>query len=114
MKKNIIITTLITMLFVSSIILTGCGNPVKGTWYYIPDASEASYENFEFGNNNEVINEGVRGKYEVSDDQVTVDFFGIQRTYDITEYEGIEVLSFNGRAVWARTLEGAKELNGSK
>ena len=113
MKKNIIITTLIAMLIVSAAVLSGCGNSVKGTWYYIQDASEASYFNMEFRSGNEVINQGVSGGYEVDGNLVHVDFFGVQRTYEIAECDGVKVLTENGYARWARTLEGARKLNGS-
>ena len=113
MKKNIIITTIIAMLFVSAFALTSCGDAVSGTWYYIKDASEASYYNMEFKSGNEVINEGVSGSYELDGDLVYVDFFGVKRTYQIATCDGEKVLAENGYAKWARTLEGAKKLNGS-
>jgi len=114
MKKNIIITAIIAMLFVSAFVLTSCGDAVSGTWYYIKDASEASYYNMEFKSGNEVINEGVSGGYELDGNTVYVDFFGVNRTYEIAECDGVKVLAENGYAKWARTLEGAKQLNGSK
>lgn len=113
MKKNIIITTIIAMLFVSAFALTSCGDAVSGTWYYIKDASEASYYNMEFKSGNEVINEGVSGGYELDGDLVYVDFFGVKRTYQIATCDGEKVLAENGYAKWARTLEGARKLNGS-
>ena len=103
MKKNIIITTIIAMLFVSAFALTSCGDAVSGTWYYIKDASEASYYNMEFKSGNEVINEGVSGGYELDGDLVYVDFFGVKRTYQIATCEGETVLAENGYAKWART-----------
>lgn len=114
MKKNIIITTIIAMLFISAFALTSCGDAVSGTWYYINDASEASYYNIEFKSGNEVINEGVSGGYELDGNTVYVDFFGVNRTYEIAECDGVKVLAENGYAKWARTLEGARQLNGSK
>lgn len=114
MKKNIIITTIIAMLFISAFALTSCGDAVSGTWYYINDASEASYYNMEFKSGNEVINEGVCGGYELDGNTVYVDFFGVNRTYEIAECDGVKVLAENGYAKWARTLEGARQLNGSK
>ncbi len=114
MKKNIIITTIIAMLFASVFALTSCGDAVNGTWYYISDASEASYYNMEFKSGNEVINEGVSGGYELDGNTVYVDFFGVNRTYEIAECDGVKVLAENGYAKWARTLDGARQLNGSK
>lgn len=114
MKKNIIITTIIAILLASCFALASCGDAVSGTWYYINDASEASYYNMEFKSGNEVINEGVSGGYELDGNTIYVDFFGVNRTYEIAECDGVKVLAENGYAKWARTLEGAKQLNGSK
>ena len=113
MKKTIILTIMISVMIASVVTLTGCGDSVRGTWYYIKDASEASYYNMEFKSGNEVINEGVSGGYELDGDLVYVDFFGVKRTYQIANCEGEKVLAENGYAKWARTLEGAKKLNGS-
>lgn len=110
MKKNIIITAVITMVIASALMLTGCGDAVRGTWYYIPDASEGSYDNMEFLSGNEVVNEGVTGGYELDGDIVTVNFFGVTAEYEIAECDGETVLAQNGYAKWARTLDGAKRL----
>lgn len=107
------LTIILSILLASVAMLTSCGDAVSGTWYYIKDASEASYYNMEFKSGNEVINEGVSGGYELDGDLVYVDFFGVKRTYEIAECDGVKVLAENGYAKWARTLEGAKQLNGS-
>ena len=106
---RIIAIAMITILTCAMLCACG-GDKLSGKWYYISDASEASYNNFEFKSDNKCINQGVEGGYELDGDDVHVDFFGVTADYTLSEYDGVEVMCRGDKPVWARTLDGAKQL----
>ena len=114
MRKNVIAIIISVFIMMLSVVGTGCGDGMNGTWYYINGASDNNLMNLTFQDNHEVINTGLIGEYSVDGDYVTVCFLGVQETYERAQHEGEDILVKNGRPVYAKTLEGAEKIASSE